>query len=103
MKSRKSILLTGASGFAGAHMLKHLLEKTDYQIICPVTYTHGGHRNRIPSLIDIKHSDRFNLIHHDLAEEPDLERHNIGPVSCIINFASESHVDRSISNPLEFV
>jgi len=103
VKPRESILLTGASGFAGAHMLKHLLERTDYQVICPVTYTHGGHKNRIPSLIGTNHFDRFNLIHHDLAEEPDLERHDFGQVRCIINFASESHVDRSISNPLEFV
>ena len=102
-KSQKSILLTGASGFAGAHMLKHLLENTEYQIFCPVTYTHGGHKNRIPSLVEAKYSHRFKLIHHDLAEEPDLERHDIGELACIINFASESHVDRSISNPLEFV
>ena len=102
-KSQESILLTGASGFAGAHMLKHLLENTEYQIFCPVTYTHGGHKNRIPSLVEAKYSHRFKLIHHDLAEEPDLERHDIGELACIINFASESHVDRSISNPLEFV
>jgi len=49
-----NILLTGASGFAGAHMLKYLVENFNYNIFCPVTYQHGGHPQRIKSLISEK-------------------------------------------------
>lgn len=36
------VLLTGASGFAGAHMLKELLSLDQIEVICPVTYQHGA-------------------------------------------------------------
>ena len=54
-----NIMLTGASGFAGAHMLKFLMEKTDCFVYCPVTFSHGGHRDRIPALISSKYIDRY--------------------------------------------
>ena len=97
-----NILLTGASGFAGAHMLKYLLESTNHQVYCPVTYRHGGHKNRISSLISQDLLTRSHVFHFDLATES-LLRHPILPkVDLIINYASESHVDRSISNPNDF-
>ena len=61
------ILLTGASGFAGAHMLKFLLSETDSSIICPVTYKHGGHKDRIPALVSADELSRVLIFEHDLA------------------------------------
>ena len=97
------ILLTGASGFAGAHMLKLLVEKGVSHIYCPVTYRHGGHPNRITSLINPLYRDQFSLINLDLAEENSFEYFKDKQISLVINFASESHVDRSIKDPAHFV
>ena len=62
------ILLTGASGFIGAHMLKFLMENTNAHVYCPVTYSHGGHRQRIKSLIEEKYFTRVSIFEHDLAK-----------------------------------
>ena len=100
MKSRR-ILLTGASGFAGAHMLRNLLEKTNYYIYCPVTFLHGGSKQRILDLIPIDFVERYSLL------EVDLAKSRVGieslEIDYIVNFASESHVDNSIINPQPFV
>jgi dTDP-glucose 4,6-dehydratase len=98
-----SILLTGASGFAGAHMLKFLLESTDSFIYCPVTYEHGGHRNRISSLVNAEFNNRFELFELDLAKDSLSGSFDDRNLKLIINFASESHVDRSITDPVHFV
>ena len=96
------ILLTGASGFAGAHMLKYLLSQTQHEVICPVTYRHGGHRNRIPSLLTELEFSRVKIFEHDLADSPLSLNSTTQGVEMIINYASESHVDRSIANPIDF-
>jgi dTDP-glucose 4,6-dehydratase len=96
------ILLTGASGFAGAHMLKYLVSQTQHDVVCPVTYRHGGHRNRIPSLLTESELRRVRIIEHDLANSPLPVDSSTQGVEMIINYASESHVDRSIANPIDF-
>jgi len=97
------ILLTGASGFVGAHMLKFLMENTDAHVYCPVTYSHGGHRQRINSLIEEKYVNRISIFEHDLAKVQLNKSHLPNKIDQVINFASESHVDRSISDPHDFV
>ncbi len=96
------VLLTGASGFAGAHMLKFLLSETDCVVVCPVTYKHGGHKDRIPALINKEDFSRVTIIEHDLATDQLPLNSVTQDVNLVINFASESHVDRSILNPIEF-
>ena len=97
------ILLTGASGFVGAHMLKFLMENTDAHVYCPVTYSHGGHPQRIESLIDRQYFSRISVFQHDLANVQLENSHFPKSIDQIINFASESHVDRSIMDPYAFV
>jgi len=97
-----NILLTGASGFVGAHMLKFLLENSVAEIYCPVTYKHGGHKDRIPDLIPLDLLTRAHIFEFDLAESELSEREIDVRIDLIINFASESHVDRSILRPKEF-
>ena len=101
--SEKSILLTGASGFAGVHMLKHLLENTESFIYCPFTFRHGGRKERIDAIIGKNYSDRVTFFECDLSFQ-NLDNFNfISNLATIINFASESHVDRSIINPQKFI
>ena len=101
--SGKSILLTGASGFAGVHMLKHLLENTESFIYCPFTFRHGGRKERIDAIIGKNYSDRVKFFECDLSSQ-NLDNFNfISNLATIINFASESHVDRSIMHPQKFI
>ncbi len=97
------ILLTGASGFVGAHMLKFLMENTDAHVYCPVTYSHGGHPQRIESLISEQYFNRISLFQHDLANVQLDNSYFPKNIDQVINFASESHVDRSIVDPHTFV
>lgn len=101
----KRVLLTGASGFVGSHVLRHLLTETDWEIVCPVTFRHKGLPPRIISALrGFDPEGRVELIMLDLTAPVDsISRRRIGPVDYLLNVASESHVDRSISDPVPFV
>lgn len=102
MSEQKHILITGAAGFAGHHCLEHLLEKTDWKITGIVSFRHRGDSLRLQN---IKNDDpkRLNFIWHDLKGPVNRLVHSLGKVDYIINYASESHVDRSIDYPVPFV
>lgn len=100
------VLLTGASGFVGSHVLRHLMQNTDYDIVCPVTFKFSGKSTRIASAIQDHpewHS-RIEIIMHDLTAPIDhITAKKFGDVNYILNVASESHVDRSIQYPVSFI
>lgn len=94
----KKVLLTGASGLVGSHILKHLLKTTDAEIICPCSWEHKGNPDNIPK------DERVKIITHDLQSQfPESMMHHFEGVDVILNVASDSHVDRSISDPVPFV
>jgi dTDP-glucose 4,6-dehydratase len=89
-------LLTGADGFIFSNVLKIYLEKTDWEFVCLCSWRHKGNPLNLQFT---KGNPRVTIISHDLTGElPDL-----GYFDYIINGASESHVDRSNSNPVPFV
>ena len=92
------VLITGASGFIGAQVLDYFLENTDWTFTCLSSWRHKGNALRLaPFLKD--NADRITVITHDLAGPiPD-----IGDFDYILNLASESHVDRSIADPVAFI
>ncbi len=99
------VLLTGASGFAGSHILRHLLSETDWQITCPVTFRHRGNPERIASALrnDDGWHDRVDVVVHDLTAPFPPVGMKIGYCDYVIAMASESHVDRSIEHPVPFI
>lgn len=102
----KRIFLTGAGGFVGSHVLRHVLMNTDWEIVAPVTFTHRGKSDRIASALEGRDDwqQRVQVIMLDLTapiDEPTIQR--IGHIDEIWNVASDSHVDRSIEAPGPFI
>ncbi len=102
----KNVLLTGGGGFIGGHTFAHIMHNTDWHVTIIDSFRHKGKTDRITEMLE-SHPDwreRLAVITHDLKApfSPQLiER--IGPVNYIINMASESHVDRSITDPRDFI
>ncbi len=96
-------LLTGCGGLVGSHLLRYLLENTDHEIICVDSWEHKGQPAN--TLRAIKgYEDRVTIITHDLnAQFTDRQKKQIGHVDYMLNIASESHVDRSITDPVNFI
>lgn len=92
----KKVLLTGASGLVGSHVLDYMLEHTDWDFTCLCSWRHKGSPARLQKHVG---NPRVHVITHDLkGVMPDLGRFDY-----ILNLASESHVDRSITDPVPFV
>lgn len=103
-QGKKRVLLTGASGFFGSHLLRHLLMNTDWEIICVVSWKHKGTPERIENAWVGQDKERVTIIRHDLeAPFTDHTKQRIGYVDYILNIGSNSHVDRSITDPVPFV
>ena len=103
----KRILVTGASGLMGAHVVKHILKTTDCnEIVLPVSYKYHGMQDRINYILSgiPMALTRIKLIPCDLAQPltPVMYK-KIGKIDYVINCASESHVNRSIENPGPFI
>lgn len=102
----KRCLVTGTSGFFGHHMLRHLFANTDWEIVTICSWTHKGMPERVKQAIggNESYANRLEVITHDL-EAPIGQRtkDRIGKIDYILNIASNSHVDRSITDPAPFV
>jgi dTDP-glucose 4,6-dehydratase len=100
----KRVLLTGASGFFGSHLLRHLLMNTDWEIVCIVSWKHKGTPERVENACKDLDRSRVVIIRHDL-EAPLTEqtKKRLGKIDYILNIASNSHVDRSIEEPAPFI
>ena len=104
--SEKRILLTGAAGFVGHHTLAHLLKTTNYNFTVTDSFKHRGISARLRSVFEEVPSaeERVKVVTHDLTTSIDrVTAEAFGDVNIIINMASESHVDRSITNPRQFI
>ena len=101
-KTFKNILITGGSGFIGSNFI-HLLVNQDYKvnIINVDKLTYAGNPENLKS---IEKMDNYFFYHIDICDFVALEKvfmkHHI---DCVVHFAAESHVDRSIHGPKDFI
>jgi len=101
----KTYLVTGAAGFIGANFIKYLLYKKykdeDIKIIILDALTYAGNFNTIKEDID---DVRCFFIHGDIRDKVTVEQiFKKNDIDYVVNFAAESHVDRSIKNPQLFL
>lgn len=100
------VMLTGAAGFVGAHVLRHILMVTDWEVVAPVTFRHKGLPHRIASAVCDREDwqRRVDILHWDLRSPADpMTLDRLRGTDAILNVASESHVDRSIEHPGPFI
>lgn len=97
-----NILITGGAGFIGSHLVRHFVQKyPDYQIFNLDLLTYAGN---LANLQDIENADNYTFIKADIQNLEQLrgifaERQ----IQAVMHCAAESHVDRSITDPLAFV
>ena len=102
----ETVLVTGGAGFIGHHVVQHLLEKTDYDVVSLDRLDISGDINRLADVVkkDPGWKSRLRVVWHDLkAPLNELVCAKIGDVSYVLHLAASSHVDRSIEDPMSFV
>lgn len=97
------VLLTGGAGFVGSHVVEHLLKTTDFKITVIDRLDCSGNLNRLAEVGAAK-NPRVRFVYHDLKAEINAQlAQQIGEHDYILHLAAGTHVDRSITNPREFV
>src|SRR5579862_7291352 len=99
--AREKLLCTGAAGFAGSHMVRHLMMNTDWDIIALDRLSYAGSLER---LAEWQGNPRFKAVFHDFRGVYPLSvLHALEGTRYFIHNGAESHVERSIHDPETFV
>ena len=94
------ILVTGGCGFIGSNFIRYILNKyPDYEIVNIDALTYAGN---LENLRDIREDKRYRFVHGRI-EDKNLVANALGDADYIVNFAAETHVDRSIRNSSPFL
>lgn len=98
----KAILVTGGAGFIGSNFIRMMLEKyPDFKIINLDALTYAGNLENLKS---IKDNENYKFIKGDIRDRSMVEDiFNKNEIESVVNFAAESHVDRSIEEPNVFL
>jgi len=94
------ILVTGGCGFIGSNFVRYLLSHYPYNIVNLDKLTYAGN---LENLEGIEGDSRYRFVKGDIGSISDVEKAFEPPVEAVINFAAESHVDRSIIDPDAFI
>lgn len=99
---KKNILVTGGAGFIGSHVVRLLVNKySDYNIINLDALTYAGN---LENLRDVEKASNYKFIKGDICDADFINKiFEDEKISDVIHLAAESHVDRSITDPLSFV
>jgi len=97
----KTILITGGAGFIGSAVVRQWLAETDWQIVCIDKLTYAGN---LASLAPVAANPRYRFVRADIADAAAMTAviTETRP-EAVVHLAAESHVDRSITGPAEFI
>jgi dTDP-glucose 4,6-dehydratase len=97
-----NLLVTGGAGFIGTNFVRHWLAKTQQgRVIVLDALTYAGN---LDNLLGLERNSRFEFVRGDICDEPAvLALMNEHQIDTIVHFAAESHVDRSILGPDDFI
>src|SRR3990167_11435043 len=88
------ILVAGGAGFIGSNFIHHILDKyPDYKVVNFDKLTYAGN---LDNLKDLKSTPRYSFVRGDIADQPAVENVLSRGIEAVVNFAAETHVDRSI-------
>ena len=100
--SSKNILITGGAGFIGSHVVRRFVKNyPDYTIVNLDKLTYAGN---LANLRDIEKASNYTFVKGDICDADFIqELFNTWKFDGVVHLAAESHVDRSIANPMEFI
>ena len=98
----RNLLVTGGAGFIGSNFVRYALDKyPDYRVVVYDKLTYAGN---LDNLLDVDDDPRYTFVHGDICDADKLEavvqEHGI---DAVVNFAAETHVDRSLMEPGSFI
>jgi dTDP-glucose 4,6-dehydratase len=92
------VLVTGGCGFIGSNFVRHMIRGSDFQIMNLDSMSYGSN---FANLDGLQHDKRYRFVRGDIADEATIKS-LIDGADAVVNFAAETHVDRSISSGLPF-
>ena len=97
----KKLLITGGAGFIGSAVIRHIINNTSHSVINVDKLTYAGN---LESLASIENNARYAFEQVDICDANEIKRvFNEHQPNIVMHLAAESHVDRSIDGPGEFI
>ena len=101
MKNKKTILVTGGAGFIGSALIRHIIKETQHSVVNVDKLSYSGN---LQSLESIESNKDYIFEKVDICDEKDLNKiFKKNKPDIVMHLAAESHVDRSIDGPSDFI